>query len=294
VKKLYVANANKKKIYLVTDFKTPYTVINTDERFLRQVCNNLLNNAIKYTNDGGVIIEVDEEDHDGKHWLTIKFIDTGIGISEENLKLVFDEFRQVSEGYNREFEGSGLGLHICKRYVDAMGGELGVTSKLGEGSSFIVRLPFDDSPQLQTRVSQARTSRKSIFDETPDRTDTMILLVEDEESNQHYVRHLLKKLKFGVEVASTGQEAVAQAQKTHFDIILMDINLGKDMNGIEAMNIIRKMEGYADVPVVAVTANAMSGHKEEFLAAGFNYYISKPFSMEKLSELINEILSSRA
>ncbi len=293
VKKLYVANANKKKIYLVTDFKTPYTVINTDERFLRQVCNNLLNNAIKYTNEGGVVIEVDEDDHNGKHWLTIKFVDSGIGISEENLKLVFDEFRQVSEGYNREFEGSGLGLHICKRYVDAMKGELHVTSKLGEGSTFFIRLPYDESPEHKASVRTKKSLETSIFDDVPDRMDTNILLVEDEESNQQYVKHLLTKLKYGVEVASSGHEAIAHAESKRFDIILMDINLGKDMNGVEAMNIIRTKDGYADVPIVAVTANAMSQHKEEFLAEGFNYYISKPFSMEKLSGLINEILGAR-
>ncbi len=290
VKKLYIANANKKKIYLVTDFKTPYTVVNTDERFLRQVCNNLLNNAIKYTNNGGVIIEVDEEEYKDKHWLSIKFVDSGIGISEKNLTLVFDEFRQISEGYNREFEGSGLGLHICKRYVDAMGGEIDVTSKLGEGSTFFIRIPFEDSPEHKASKSFKKAPAASVFKDAPDRMNVHILLVEDEESNQQYVQHLLTKLRYTVKVADSGEQAIEFADKDHFDIILMDINLGKEMNGIEAMNEIRKKEGYAEVSIVAVTANAMSGHKEEFLAEGFNNYISKPFSMENLSGLINEIL----
>jgi len=174
-----------------------------------------------------------------------------------------------------------------------MGGELNVSSKLGDGATFFMRLPFEDSPQHKTSMSGKKSVDTSIFDDVPDRQDVNILLVEDEESNQQYVRHLLKKLKFGVEVASSGQEAIAHAENNQFDIILMDINLGKDMNGVEAMNIIRANEGYAQTPVVAVTANAMSGHKEEFLAEGFNYYISKPFSMEKLSDLINEILEDK-
>jgi len=171
-----------------------------------------------------------------------------------------------------------------------MQGELHVTSKLGEGSTFFIRLPYDESPEQKASVRAKKSSETSIFDDVPDRMETNILLVEDEESNQQYVKHLLTKLKYGVEVASSGHEAIAHAESKRFDIILMDINLGKDMNGVEAMNIIRTKVGYADVPIVAVTANAMSQHKEEFLAEGFNYYISKPFSMEKLSELINEIL----
>jgi PAS domain S-box-containing protein len=292
VRNLYVANANKKQIYLVTEFKTPYTVIKTDERFIRQICNNLLNNAIKYTQKGGVIIEVDEDDRNGRHWLRIRFIDTGIGISEENLKLVFDEFRQVSEGYNREFEGSGLGLNICERYVHAMDGEISVESQVGIGSTFTVRLPFDDSPRLKEKNYNKKETESSVLNKIPEHEKPNILFVEDEKSNQQYVKHLLVKMDYNVDLAETGQKAIKLSKDNHYNIILMDINLGKDMSGIMAMEEIKKINSCLDVPIVAVTANAMKDQREEFLSKGFDYYISKPFSKEKLSNLINQIMDN--
>jgi len=290
VKRLYIANANKKNIYLVTEFKTENTSAFTDGRFLRQVFNNLINNAIKYTNEGGVVVELSEETHNEIPGIVIRFIDTGIGISPENLDIIFDEFRQVSEGYNREFEGTGLGLSICKRYVDVLEGEISVESELGKGSIFTVYVPvgMDGQESLQEEEPQAITPR--LYENPLKNRTPAVLLVEDEATNRQYVKIVLSNLNYDVQIAEDGPSALDMARKGHFDTILMDINLGKDMNGIQAMKEIRKIQRYRKVPIIAVTANAMQGHKEEFLAEGFDHYLSKPFNMTQLSRLIHDIL----
>ena len=117
-----------------------------------------------------------------------------------------------------------------------------------------------------------------------------VLLVEDEATNRQYVKIVLTNLNYDVQIAEDGPTAISQSKEGFFDAILMDINLGKNMNGIQAMKEIRKADRYKKVPIIAVTANAMQGHKEEFLAEGFDHYLSKPFNMTQLSKLIHDVL----
>ncbi len=292
VKRLYIANANKKNIYLVTDFKTDKNLVYTDSRFLRQIFNNLINNAIKYTNEGGVVLEVDEKTKNKVPGLMIRFIDTGIGISKENLEIIFDEFRQVSEGYNREFEGTGLGLNICKRYVDVIGGEILVESELDKGSVFSVFVPFGRKQISKSSEEEAKGKTPQLYPNPIEKRKPRVLLVEDEATNRQYVKIVLSNLNYEVIVAEDGTAAIKHAKEGYFDAILMDINLGKSMNGIQAMKEIRTNERYKDIPIVAVTANAMQGHKEEFLAEGFDHYLSKPFNMTQLSKLLYDVLTN--
>ncbi|MFO8129708.1 MAG: PAS domain S-box protein [Bacteroidales bacterium] len=289
VKKLYIPTANKKSIFLATDFKTIDTELYTDGKFLRQVFNNLLNNAIKYTREGGVIIEVDEERIEENTFIVVKFVDTGIGISNENKAVIFEEFRQVSEGYNREFEGTGLGLNICKRYINALDGDIEVESEPGKGSVFTVRLPRVKSPVVKNEEKPRQIKKPRLYQNPVKDKKPAILFVEDEATNRQYVKIILTKLNYAVDLAKDGPEAIKMAGDHAYDIVLMDINLGKDMNGIQAMKRIRQSYDYKDIPFVAVTANAMAGHREEFLSEGFDHYISKPFNMTRLSKLVYDI-----
>ncbi|MFC2106902.1 PAS domain S-box protein [Bacteroidota bacterium] len=293
VKKLYIANANKKNIYLIIDFKTENTSIRSDERHLRQVFNNILNNAIKYTNEGGVIVEVSMEKDNGKDSLVIEFRDTGIGISKENIQVIFEEFRQASEGYNREFEGSGLGLHICKRYLDEIGGNIEVKSEPNNGSVFKVKLPykFDLKAIVGKRIEKTAKRDEKSSDNALEIKPSNILLVEDEPTNRKYVSLILDKLNLNLDTANNGFEAIALANKKKYDLVLMDINLGKDLNGIETMKEIKNKDEYKDVPFIAITANAMQGHKEEFMSEGFTDYLSKPFNAKQIRELLARMLN---
>jgi len=223
----------------------------------------------------------------------IEFRDTGIGIPAENIQLIFDEFRQVSEGYNREFEGSGLGLHICKRYLDEIGGEIHVQSELNVGSKFRVKLPFkfDLKSIVGSKIETLTMNDEKSNENKIKIKSSDILLVEDEPTNRQYVSIILEKLNLNLDTAENGLEAISLANKKIYDLVFMDINLGKDMNGIETMKEIRKKDEYKDVPFVAITANAMQGHKEEFLSEGFNDYLSKPFNAKQIRELLARILN---
>lgn len=288
---LFSAEASIKNLSIT--FKKPESLIicKTDERVLRNILYNLLHNAVKFTESGGVEISLKEARSEVKNWLEISVKDTGIGIDKPIQSFIFDEFRQASEGINRSFEGSGLGLSICKKYAALLGGGITVESELGKGSTFTVSIPVTNDFQISETVFDTAPGAVAKTEELADGSDTpqrKALYVEDDELNALVVQRVLKK-HFLVDIVATGQEAIDKARENSYSVILMDINLGKGMDGIETTQAIRAMPQHGKVPIVAVTAYAMKADREEFLSKGCTHYISKPFIKE---ELISTVLSA--
>ncbi|MCX6153833.1 MAG: PAS domain S-box protein [Candidatus Kapabacteria bacterium] len=282
-------NADQKKLYLSLNCRFKECLIESDVKYICSILNNLINNAVKFTNSGGVTVSLDIETKGNDNFAAIEIKDTGIGIAEEDLEMIFEEFRQVSEGIGRNFEGNGLGLSLVKKYVELLKGTVSVESKLGEGSSFIVRLPLSVYPNRIAEaivIDEKKDTEKVIIEEK--RRKFAVLLVEDDFISVQLMKRYLNDL-FDVDVATTGLGAIEMAKTKEYASILMDVNLGKGMNGIEASHEIRKIPGYEDVPIIACTAYAMKGDEEEFLNEGFNNYISKPFEKKELVNLLDEV-----
>ncbi|MDT3695847.1 MAG: ATP-binding protein [Ignavibacterium sp.] len=284
----FEAAAKKKNLFLKTSFPSIEIMSRTDPRMLRDVFNNLINNALKFTNKGGVFVSLELFHRD----FIVSIKDTGIGITEENLGLVFEEFRQVSEGLGRGFQGTGLGLTICKKYVELLGGQISIKSTPGKGSEFTCQLPLfsysTDEEAVRNEANQmyADTAEKK---SSESRIDKKILIVEDDLTSREVINLFLKNL-YKVIFAEDGVKAIEIAEKEKFDLILMDINLGTGITGIEVMERIRKIAGYEKTPMIAATAFAMLGDREKFLSIGFNHYISKPYIKAQLTKLLSEAL----
>lgn len=272
---LYKKNASIKNLYLHFDTETNYQIF-TDFKLLSRIVSNILDNAVKYTKKGGISIVLETETTNDENYLLIKIKDTGIGIDEKNYEYIFNHFTQVSNGLSREYEGSGIGLSICKKYIDLLNGNIIVESKINKGSSFIIKVPglILNEEKLNSDVSKSLNSKKA-----------RILLVEDEISNREYTFYVLSK-EFEVDLAENGLEALEMIKSVVYDAVLMDINLGRGLSGVETVKEIRKNENYSNTPIAAVTANAMHGHEESYLRDGMTHYISKPYNRSEIINLV--------
>jgi PAS domain S-box-containing protein len=284
---LFKQAAKNKNLYLKINIPPKNLFVDTDSQLLRKVFNNLLNNAIKFTTKGGITITAETILIDNKLQILTKVADTGIGIPEQYQDLIFEPFRQVSEGLSRNFTGSGLGLTLTKKFVDLLQGTISVSSKEGQGTTFTVTLPFS-----HTRPQSLTESVKNINAEDIDLNNKpSILLVEDDQVNAQIVCAYLNPY-FTIKHVLDGQTAIKCCQTEEYDAILMDIAL-KGISGTVAMQEIKKLKGRnSEIPIIAITAYAMLGDKESFLKAGFSHYISKPFSRSQLFELLIHIFGS--
>ena len=285
--KLFDVFAQQNGLELKENFLCPNLWIHTDERLLKEVIDNLLNNAIRFTKTGSITVTVQKFEKE----LVIKVSDTGIGIPHEKLKTIFEEFRQVSEGFSRNFEGTGLGLAIVKKCIKALEGKIEVESELGKGSVFTIIFPADmimPSTEISNKHKPKLSEAISVIDSMTPGTYN-VLLVEDEELNAIVVRKMMGK-QFAVDHVANARDAIENVKKKMYDVILMDINLKSDLSGIEAVKIIRKIKAYKKTPIVAMTAFAMQQDKEEFLAGGCSHFIAKPFTKEGLFGLLYDIL----
>jgi CheY-like chemotaxis protein len=248
-----------------------------------------LNNAIKYTQHGGIKLTLDQVDIEGRAYYSISVADTGIGISAKNVTTIYEAFRQESEGYNRAFEGTGLGLHITRRYIDLLGGFIDLESEPGVGSVFTIFIPKNENDS-QAAGNTTGISNKNT--EIAGKEDKLlkVLYVEDDADHREFVCIFLKDL-YEINTAFDGPTSIRLCNEKMYDIILMDINLGHKMNGLEAMKEIRKIPGYQNTPIAAVTANAMVAQKNEFLSEGCTHYLSKPFNKKKLVEFLETMKS---
>lgn len=286
---LFQGFANKKGIDLSIETNSEQFFVYSDSRILNEILNNLINNALKYTDAGSVVVRLELPAPEDNNYFRISVEDTGIGIPEESLSVIFEEFRQVSEGRSRAFEGTGLGLALTKKFVEKLGGHISVESKVNIGSQFRVVLPVKegndstvDHDILHSPGMQARPL--SFFPR-----ENKILLVENEQTNAQLIEEYLKA-SYKVEYAENAEAALALVQKEYFSLILMDINLGAGMDGIQLTNAIKSLPGYENVTVVAMTAFALDGDREEFLANGCDDYIAKPFYRDELLRLVGQYI----
>jgi PAS domain S-box-containing protein len=290
---LFEAVAERKNLFLETEIIDHNLFSNVDEQIFRQIINNLVNNALKYTYTGGVTVTVDSITEHSKSYSRVSVKDTGIGIPDESLGVIFQEFRQVSEGFNRHFEGTGLGLTITKNFVEMMNGQIRVKSKVGSGSTFTVLFPLlKDYKKIEVQktalVDDDKISEKEFISEFKPN----LLVVDNDESSRDIIKLFLKDV-CKIDFTDSGEKAFRIVNEKKYDIILMDINLGIGMSGVEATREIRKIESYKDVPIVAITGFAMRGDREEFIQAGCTHYLSKPFSRAKIMKLISELASKK-
>ena len=275
-----------------------------DDLRIKQICNNLLSNAFKYTNEGSVEWQVSferEKEGDGG-WLISRVIDTGIGIKPENIQKLFTDYSQVDTKSNRRIEGTGLGLSLTKRMVDIMGGSVTIESEYGKGSAFTVRIPQKTVTDTQIGAEVAENLRAFRYFEDKRARNTKltrirlpyakVLIVDDVPTNLDVARGMLKPYGMQVDCVNSGQQAIELIRKgaKRYNAVFMD-HMMPDMDGIEATRIIRAEIGtdYArSVPIIALTANAIVGNEEMFLQQGFQAFLSKPIDIMLLDSVIRQ------
>ncbi len=263
------------------DENTP-KYIKGDALRLRQLLINLIGNAIKFTDEGEVSFTISNRYSDNtKTTLHFAVKDSGIGISEENVDLIFQPFVQATKGTSRKYGGTGLGLAICKRIVEEISGEkykLEIQTQVGVGSVFSFLMDFD-------------YGKKDVRDKDnisgDINFDKKVLLVDDNEINLIMQSEIIRKSGISVDIAHSGKEAIQLCETTKYDMILTDIRM-PDMDGYETVKLIRTNPAYIDVPILALTADVVTGVKEKVIAAGMNDIAHKPLKPEKLNQLIKK------
>ena len=265
-----------------------------DDVRIRQVLTNILTNAVKYTPEGHVWFRISGRRNDNEEILRFEVEDTGIGIKEEDLPKLYEAYQRIEEGRNRNIEGTGLGMNITLQLLNLMGSRLNVESVYGKGSKFWFELNqriTNDSPvgNLQERIQTL--SDNYSYTESFIAPDANILVVDDNSMNRKVFLSLLKPTQVKITEAESGQEAINHARNNHYDIIFMD-HMMPEMDGIEAMKRIRSIENgpCEGTPIYVLTANAVSGAKEEYLKVGFDGFVSKPVVSDKLEEVIRNAL----
>lgn len=281
--------AKEKGLYLETNIGNKNVSANLDQQLFINIINNLMSNAVKYTNKGGVKVEVDSEIDNGEEWAVIRVKDTGVGIPEEKYNLIFEEFRQVSEGLSRGYEGAGLGLTLAKKIVELMEGTITVESKVNVGSAFTVKFPSIASHNEEQELIIEKTTKEKSKKQIQKTYKT--LYVEDDPVSQDVVKIYLEGI-CEVTTAENYDAAIEKIKKINFDFFMVDINLRDIKTGIDFLKETKKLPEYKNVKIAAVTAYALVGDKEEFLTTGFTHYISKPFNKSELLDMINQILES--
>lgn len=299
--------AFKKDIHIKKHFASNLPKVMVDERRMRQALINLLSNAVKFTPEGGKItLEVsvipslanaENNTISEQSYMSIAVRDTGIGIAPEHLKKLFQPFVQIDSALNRNYEGTGLGLALVQHIVTLHGGQVTVISDVGLGSCFTMHIPCDVSltPQSETYPLSSIDTSQSVnvlSHSTVTQDASVILLAEDNMENISAVSRYLEAKGYHIVVARNGDAAVEMASSCSPDVILMDIQM-PGMNGLDAIQHIRASSQLVDVPIIALTALAMSGDRQRCLEAGATEYLSKPASLKHLQTMIQDLLKGQ-
>jgi PAS domain S-box-containing protein len=273
----------EKGLDLQESLGAPDVYIKVDRLRLQQVLGNILTNAIKFTHEGGITVTTEKQNAEYR----VRVRDTGIGVRDEFKPYLFALFRQGEEGYDRSYEGAGLGLAISQKLVTAMGGRIEVESKVGKGSEFTVVLPVVRVRKVRARKPEPQPEMtKTVLLEQRIAPRFTVLALEDNQANMNYLKFLLKKLKLKCLPAETGEQALQVINETPPDIMLIDISLAEGMSGLEFLERVSGLRRFRKVPKIAVTAHAMKGKREEFLRAGFDDYLAKPFTLKDLEKVL--------
>lgn len=272
-----------------------------DEMRIRQIFSNLISNAIKYTFDGTIWVKVKGIIKGNSIWISLSVQDTGIGISKENLSKLFRNYSMVDVKSHKEIEGTGLGLSITKQIVDLMDGDISVESVYGKGSTFSVQfrqdiadptpIGLENAKNIENFVSFSKQSSKYQKLEIVKLPNIRTLIVDDIQVNIDVAAGMLSAYEMQIDTANSGKEAIAKVKESEYDIIFMD-HMMPEMDGIETLKNIRKLnKNYLkNVPIIALTANAIVGMDKMFLENGFQDYLSKPMNAQKLDFIIHRWL----
>lgn len=296
--------AEDRNISLLLNSSLPEDLIVIGDPYrLSQILNNLLSNALKFTRVGEISISMDflKNEPDGVI-IGFQVHDTGIGIPEEKLSLIFSPFVQANTETSRKFGGTGLGLTICKNLTEMQGGNISVQSLVGHGTTFSFYLPYKKGDVgMLPKENNDNLNFKDL-------ESVKILVAEDVELNQFLVKHILESWGCEVTLVGNGAEAVEKVKKYNYDLVLMDIQM-PEMDGLTATSIIRglnvadksvitkkirtiNVKDKSDIPIIALTANALKGDGQRYIEKGMNGYITKPYTEEKLFQVINEAIKN--
>ena len=299
--KMIEPRAREKSLNLTlnVDPMLPTTIVG-DEIRIRQVILNMLTNAVKYTQEGGITLSFNSDNrHDNETDFIVSVEDTGQGMKPEDIENLFSPYERIDEKVNRKIEGTGLGMSICKQLLELMGSKMEVTSEYGKGSvfSFKIRVPVAnvrpinevDITKVTTKAEAAKKPQK--YQSKFTAKDARILAIDDTVVNLRVFKALLKTTGMNIDTVASGKEALEIVKENEYDIIFVDIMM-PEMDGVETMeelwaqdNKVRK-----NTPMIALTANALSGAREEYIDAGFVDYLSKPIEAEKLENIIIKYL----
>lgn len=287
--KLFGPSCDQKGIELRFDYDNNIPKeLRGDPIRLQQILNNLIGNAVKFTDTGRITCEASLLSKSKTNEVRVFFAvsDTGIGMEDANINYLFSEFTQADESYRRSYQGAGLGLSIVRRLITLLGGHLAVESELGTGTTFSFSIPFKvDTTHVYTPSNLEKEKPKNII------YNQTILLVEDEFVNQVATKSILEKAGMRVVAVNNGKEALNEIANNDYDLILMDIQMPV-MDGVEATRKIRNGaagETKKNIPIIALTAYAMDGDKESFIRKGINEYITKPVNVSILMSTISKI-----
>ncbi|MBV1886974.1 MAG: response regulator [Parvibaculaceae bacterium] len=309
-------NATNKglKLSVETDSQLP-CVIKTDPTRLRQVLFNLTSNAIKFTEHGQVSLKFNHSDDADDNFICIEVTDTGIGIPQDKVPHLFSRFYQADSSISRTHGGTGLGLAICKEIVNQIGGTIEVESVEEKGSLFRVSWPYikcindklaaptapllvppapaTDEQETSTATLANQSKTVPAPDPEPEEQQLHVLLAEDNPINQKLMSAVVDRMGFAITIANNGVEAIKFLRESHFDLILMDIQM-PEMDGLLTTKVIRSSDDpWRDIPIIALTAHAMEGNKEHYLQTGMDGYVSKPIDIPTLVQEIDQALIKR-
>lgn len=252
-----------------------------DEGRIRQIIINLIDNALKFTEEGHIELEISTPTNkDGQCKLLCAVTDTGLGIQNDKIDTLFERFTQADGSIKRKFGGTGLGLAICKELIEKMGGKISVTSTEGKGSRFSFTIPLDQLIEVEPTLSPKENTRTD--------RPLSILIVDDVLTNRLILRSMLENAHHHVECTDNAKDALEKIKTLPFHLVLMDVQM-PEMDGITAVKQIREFAGeLSKLPVIAVTADAMKGKKDYYLEQGFNDYLPKPIEKPILLDLIQQ------
>lgn len=287
---ILTSQAKAKQLTIETEIELSHVFVLGDPTRLQQILINFVSNAIKFTDTGRILLRAYTQAEDAR-MTTVRFEvqDTGIGISHEALTRLFNNFEQADNSTTRKYGGTGLGLAISKKMAELMGGSVGVESILGTGSTFWFNIPLQKSfaqkrDKAELDISGIESALRTSF------AGRKILLVDDEIINREIMLELLNDVNLGCDTAEDGIEALALARQSHYDLILMDMQMPR-MDGLEATRHIRQASQCMATPILAITANAFIEDKARCVAAGMDDFITKPVNPDNLFQMVLKWLS---